>query len=132
MISLSQQTRARSLPIPLPGDDPGDEPCANDVSQGSPINDWSGRLVTMRTINASEFKAQCLAILDEIARSGESIVITKRGKPVARLLPPIPEEGYPQHRLRGSGHIAGDVIAPPLPGDAWEAARAMVEPGDAE
>lgn len=43
-------------------------------------------LVT-RTISASRFKAQCLALLDEVAESGETIVITKRGKPVARIAP---------------------------------------------
>jgi len=40
-----------------------------------------------RTISASRFKAQCLALLDEVAASGETIVITKRGKPVARVAP---------------------------------------------
>jgi prevent-host-death family protein len=40
-----------------------------------------------RTISASRFKAQCLALLDEVAESGETIVITKRGKPVARIAP---------------------------------------------
>jgi prevent-host-death family protein len=41
----------------------------------------------MRTIPAGEFKATCLALLDEVAESGETIVVTKRGKPVARLTP---------------------------------------------
>ena len=40
-----------------------------------------------RTIKATEFKAKCLKLLDEVAESGEEIVITKNGKPVARLLP---------------------------------------------
>lgn len=40
-----------------------------------------------RTMKASEFKARCLALMDEIAESGEEIIITKRGKPVARLAP---------------------------------------------
>ena len=40
----------------------------------------------MRTIRASEFKAKCLQLIDEVAASGESIEITKRGKPVARLV----------------------------------------------
>ena len=41
----------------------------------------------MRTIPATQFKAQCLALLDDVAEIGETIVITKRGKPVARLEP---------------------------------------------
>jgi prevent-host-death family protein len=41
----------------------------------------------MREIPAGRFKAQCLALLDDVATSGEPIVVTKRGKPVARLVP---------------------------------------------
>jgi prevent-host-death family protein len=41
-----------------------------------------------RTIPASEFKAKCLALLDEVAEKHETLVVTKRGKPVARVLPP--------------------------------------------
>jgi prevent-host-death family protein len=40
-----------------------------------------------RVVQASTFKAQCLALLDEVADSGQSIVVTKRGRPVARLVP---------------------------------------------
>jgi prevent-host-death family protein len=41
----------------------------------------------MRSIAASRFKAQCLKLLDEVAETGETIVVTKRGKPVARIEP---------------------------------------------
>ena len=41
----------------------------------------------MRTIPATEFKAHCLAILDDVAKTGEVVVVTKRGKPVARVTP---------------------------------------------
>jgi prevent-host-death family protein len=41
----------------------------------------------MRTIPASRFKAQCLRLLDEVAETGETIVVTKRGKAVAKLEP---------------------------------------------
>lgn len=46
----------------------------------------------MRTIPAGQFKAQCLAILDEVAETGETVVVTKRGRPVARVEPlePLP------------------------------------------
>jgi len=45
-----------------------------------------------RTISASRFKAQCLALLDEVAESGQALVVTKRGKPVARVEPLAPPE----------------------------------------
>jgi len=55
----------------------------------------------MVTINASEFKAKCLAILDRVADTGEPVVILKRGRPVAQLVPPISSESrYPQKELR--------------------------------
>ncbi|MFO7573507.1 MAG: type II toxin-antitoxin system Phd/YefM family antitoxin [Gaiellaceae bacterium] len=41
----------------------------------------------MRTIPAGQFKARCLKLLDEVAETGETIVVTKRGKPVARVEP---------------------------------------------
>ncbi len=43
----------------------------------------------MKTINALEFKAQCLQLMDEVAQTGESLVITKNGKPVSLELPPL-------------------------------------------
>ncbi len=46
----------------------------------------------MRTIPATRFKAESLKLLDDVAGSGETIVVTKRGKPVARLLPLVPPE----------------------------------------
>jgi len=43
--------------------------------------------VAPRSIPASEFKAKCLALLDEVAEKRETLVVTKRGKPVARVMP---------------------------------------------
>ena len=76
----------------------------------------------MRTIGATEFKAKCLRILDRVARTGEPVLILKRGRPVAELRPPLPEERAPQRALVGSVRLRGDVVAPPLPADVWEAA----------
>lgn len=78
----------------------------------------------MRSIRASEFKAKCLAILDEVERTGEPITILKRGRPVARLVPPVLEEGaYPQSSLLGTVEFLGDVVEPVLPAEAWESER---------
>lgn len=43
--------------------------------------------MTKRTIPASEFRAKCLALLDEVAATGETLVVTKRGKPIAQIVP---------------------------------------------
>lgn len=44
-------------------------------------------MVMTQEISASQFKARCLALLDEVAATGETLVVTKRGKPVARVAP---------------------------------------------
>lgn len=78
----------------------------------------------MRTMSASEFKAKCLAILDEVHASGETVTILKRGKAVAQLVPPAPaESGYAQDALRGTVVFRGDVVGPVLPAEAWDAER---------
>lgn len=67
----------------------------------------------MRTIPATRFKAECLQLLDDVAASGETIIVTKRGKPVARLLPLAPPES-----LEGSVTFLVDdeeFIAPLFP-----------------
>ncbi|MDD5295545.1 MAG: type II toxin-antitoxin system Phd/YefM family antitoxin [Rhodocyclaceae bacterium] len=70
-------------------------------------------------IAASEFKARCLGLMDEVSRTGEALVITKHGQPVARLLPAQTDEPPLLGRLRGSVRIAGDIEAPL--GEAWSA-----------
>ena len=75
----------------------------------------------MIVYNTSVFKAKCLAILDRVDSTREVITILKRGKPVAQLVPPVQQDkGYPQDDLRGSVRVLGDIVAPPLPAEAWE------------
>ena len=75
----------------------------------------------MTTINASEFKARCLALLDQVNATREPITILKRGRPVAQLMAPLlPDEGFPQDELRGSVRELGDIESPMLPASAWE------------
>lgn len=71
-------------------------------------------LRTAMEINAAEFKAKCLKLLDEVASTHEPLIITKRGKPVAKLVPideDTPESmfGY----MRGTVTILGDIIDVP-------------------
>lgn len=76
----------------------------------------------METISASELKAKLLAVLDRVARTGEPVLVLKRGKPVARLLPPaVGTEHLPQAALRGTVEICGDVMSPAVPEADWEA-----------
>jgi antitoxin (DNA-binding transcriptional repressor) of toxin-antitoxin stability system len=75
----------------------------------------------MKTINASDFKTHCLALLDEVAEHGQELVILKRGKAVARVLPATVETRSPQATLAGTMLTLEDIIEPPLPPDSWEA-----------
>ena len=63
-------------------------------------------------INASDFKARCLALIDQVHGGGEPVVITKRGKVVARLVPAGDEQARPWARLRGTARLVGDPFAP--------------------
>lgn len=67
----------------------------------------------MQVIQASEFKAKCLALMDEVARTGEGILITKNGKPVAELRSPPglrPQSPFGLHK--GLIKIKGDIMSP--------------------
>jgi prevent-host-death family protein len=76
----------------------------------------------METITASEFKAKCLAILDRVKSTGERIIITKRGTPVAEVVPPLETSSrFPQDDLRGTVDVRGDLVSPAMPEDEWEA-----------
>lgn len=72
-----------------------------------------------RKIPAGEFKARCLALMDEVQRSGGEYVITKRGVPVARLLPASAERRPLLGSLRGTVTTVGDIVSPI--DDAWSA-----------
>lgn len=78
----------------------------------------------METINASDFKAQCLAILDRVQSTGEPVLILKRGRPVAELLPAKRSQAeYPQMELEGTVTIIGDIIEPVIPEEDWDCLR---------
>ncbi len=82
----------------------------------------------MRTMAAGEFKAKCLAVMDEVAATGEPVLITKRGKPVVRVAT-LEESGKREGEedslfgfLRGMGTIAegADLIASDFTVEDWE------------
>ncbi|MFT3917004.1 MAG: type II toxin-antitoxin system prevent-host-death family antitoxin [Anaeromyxobacteraceae bacterium] len=67
-----------------------------------------------RTMTAAIFKARCLKVLDDVAKHGDRVVITKRGKPVAEL---GPVGGQRRRSFLGSVKVRGDLLAPL--GDEW-------------
>ena len=81
-----------------------------------------------KTIKASEFKARCLKLMNEVAESGAEYVITKNGRPVSRLVPyrkkPTSLFGIDRDRLE----ILGDIDEPL--GVEWEAATGLIREED--
>jgi len=77
-----------------------------------------------RQIAAGEFKAKCLGLIDEINQSGGELIITKRGKPAAKLIPfEAPQAKSFIGRLEGVIKINGDpddLIKPVFPLDDWD------------
>ena len=73
----------------------------------------------MKTMAAGSFKVHCLAVMDEVQAKRESVLITKHGKPVAKLVPAdkSPDDIY--GFLAGKGKVEGDIVAPALSGDDW-------------
>lgn len=66
----------------------------------------------MRTIKASEFKAKCLKIMDEVAATGEPVVITKNGVPITQLVPARRRLETLFGALKGCVSVQGDILAP--------------------
>jgi prevent-host-death family protein len=64
------------------------------------------------SIGAGEFKAKCLKLLDEVQRQRKQVVITKRGKPVAKLVPITERSASFIGSMRGTMEILGDIVSP--------------------
>ena len=79
----------------------------------------------METIAISKFKARCLSVLERVRKTGKPVLVTRFGKPVAEIVPPSPSKrpGSWLGAMRDTGRITGDIIAPVLDPDEWEAQR---------
>ena len=74
------------------------------------------------TITISKFKATCLRLLDNVKKTGKSILVTRKGEPIALVIPPPPPPkpekwlGCMKDRIK----ITGDIISPVLEENEWE------------
>ncbi len=75
----------------------------------------------MKTIPAGKFKVHCLAIMDEVQSKRQAVVITKRGKPVAKLVPLEKEKDEIFGFFKGKGRIEikGDIVSPAFTPEEW-------------
>jgi prevent-host-death family protein len=77
----------------------------------------------MKKIAAGKFKAQCLRVMEQVRTTREPVLITKRGRPLAKL---VPAEKSPDDfigRLEGIITIVGDIESPIVPPEDWDALR---------
>lgn len=75
----------------------------------------------MERVKASEFKAKCLGLIEEVTRTGTSVVITRNGRPVAMLTPYRKGPASLAGLHDGSVEISGDIVSPL--DEPWEAER---------
>jgi prevent-host-death family protein len=73
----------------------------------------------MKTMAAGAFKANCLAVMDEVKNRRETVVITKHGHPVAKLVPVNTEVDEIFGFFSGKGSVNDDVISPALSAKEW-------------
>jgi len=74
----------------------------------------------MKQMRASAFKAQCLKVMNEIQATGEPVIVTKRGKPVVKVIPMKPENGDIFGFMAGKAKIVGDIESPVVPLKDWK------------
>jgi prevent-host-death family protein len=73
----------------------------------------------MKKMAAGSFKIHCLAVMDEVQAKRETVVITKHGKPVARLVPADKNTDDIYDFLAGKGRITGDIVSPAISSEDW-------------
>ena len=75
------------------------------------------------TMPAGEFKSRCLQVMDRVARTRRPVTITKRGRPVARVVPVETESESFLGSLGQRIRITGDIVRPAEPPELWETER---------
>jgi prevent-host-death family protein len=74
----------------------------------------------MKQMRASAFKARCLAVMDDVQATGEPVIVTKRGKPVVKVVPVKPENDDIFGFMAGKCKIVGDIESPAVPLKHWK------------
>jgi antitoxin (DNA-binding transcriptional repressor) of toxin-antitoxin stability system len=82
-----------------------------------------GTIGRMKSVAISLFKARCLALLADVQRTGEPLLVTKRGRPLVRVEAAPVRRGPAYGSMKGRIRISGDVLAPVLPPSAWGSGR---------
>jgi prevent-host-death family protein len=77
----------------------------------------------MKQMPAGKFKARCLSVMDDVNATGEPVIITKRGTPVAKVVPVSSKKQDLFGFMAGELKIVGDIESPVVPLEEWEVMR---------
>ena len=77
----------------------------------------------MKTMPAAQFKARCLRVMDDVQATREPVIITKKGRPVAKLVPAGESSDEFLGKLSAVMKIVGDITQPIEDADTWDAVR---------
>jgi prevent-host-death family protein len=78
----------------------------------------------MKEVAISEFKAKCLALLEQVQKTKKPLRVTRFGKPIAEVIPPSAETSSDWlGSMKGKIEILGDIVSPANGPDEWEASR---------
>lgn len=77
----------------------------------------------MKSMRASVFKAQCLKVMSRVHATGEPVIVTKRGKPVVKVIPAETEKEDIFGFMKGRMEIIGDIESPAVPLSDWDALK---------
>jgi prevent-host-death family protein len=82
-------------------------------------------MVNMQEVSISEFKAKCLALLEEVRKTKKPIRVTRFGKPIAEVIPPTSVQARASWigSMKDSMEIVGDIVSPANEEDEWEVLR---------
>jgi prevent-host-death family protein len=73
---------------------------------------WDKTRMSLKTVSATAFKAQCLALLEQVRSTRQPLLVTRHGKPVAEISPHVPKASSTANPLKDSVEYQGDLIAP--------------------
>jgi prevent-host-death family protein len=79
--------------------------------------------MVMKRMPAGKFKAQCLKVMDDVLSTRQPVLITKRGRPVAKLVPAEEQSADVFGCMKGQIEIVGDIISPAIPLEDWDVLR---------
>ncbi|MGC1617198.1 MAG: type II toxin-antitoxin system prevent-host-death family antitoxin [Candidatus Acidiferrum sp.] len=77
----------------------------------------------MKKMQASVFKSRCLKVMDRVQATGEPVIVTKRGKPIVKVIPAQPEKDDLFGFMKGRMEIVGDIESPVVPLSDWNALK---------